>query len=168
LAVPYGDIGGGEDEPLDPVRAAGLDQPDAAQDVHPGVEDGVLDRSPYADLGGQVADRVRLLALDNPIKPAAVELHLVEVGRRGDLVPLAAGEVVDDHQLVTLRDQPVPQVGADEPGAAGYKDLHPVSNIPPIIVAAGVVGPSALRWRKLYTIGTLRGWPVQTPFCRVG
>src|SRR5258708_14557463 len=72
-----GSAGGGEDEALDTVEAACLDQADAGEDVYSGVEDGVLDRAADADLGRQLADRVGLLPFYDPVLPSPIHLHLI-------------------------------------------------------------------------------------------
>jgi len=53
-----------------------------------------------------------------------VQIHLVEARPRREALDVAGGEVVEDHDLVPLRQEPVGDVGSDEPRAAGDQDFQ--------------------------------------------
>jgi hypothetical protein len=64
---------------------------------------------------------------------AAHPLRVADVGllearpareRRGEVLALAGGEVVDDHDLVAAVEELVDEVRADEAGAAGDQGTH--------------------------------------------
>jgi len=72
---------------------------------------------------GQVEDAVDL-ELEGIDDVVAHELERGVRQKMGD-VPLLAGEqVVDADHLVTVPQQPVAKVGAEETGAAGHEDAH--------------------------------------------
>ena len=113
-----------EEEAADAVLHAGLQQRRSPQQVHAGVEHGVLDRSTDARLGGLVDDRFRPLDREELVQPGRVDVHLVEARPGRQLLDVAGRQVVQDHHLVAGAEQPIGDVRADEPRPAADQDLQ--------------------------------------------
>ncbi len=89
-----------------------------ADDVDGSVVVGALHRRLHVGLRGEVEDHVRVRL------EGLADVVLAQLGLRVQVLTLAGGEVVDDHDVVAPRDQRVDEVGADEAGAACYQSLH--------------------------------------------
>ena len=78
------------------------------------------DEAASGDQSGEVGEPGDL-RLDHPQARVA--------GHRAKVVQAARGQVVDDHHRRSVREQPLRQMRADEPGAAGDEDwfVHPLS-----------------------------------------
>jgi hypothetical protein len=66
------------------------------------------------------ADRV----VNTLVRPQFPLEHFDVVPDLPEVVTVSRGEVVEDSNLVAARKQRAYEVGADEPGSAGYQHLH--------------------------------------------
>src|SRR5437899_292864 len=53
-----------------------------------------------------------------------MHIHLVEACPRGEMLDVAGAQVVEDHDLMAVGQEPVSNVGSDKPRAAGDQDLQ--------------------------------------------
>jgi len=122
-----GPAGGGEDQLLHAVPPAGLQEVHPPHQVHGEVQKGVLHAHLDRGLGRLVGDVGGAELPEDPLHPFPVpQVHLVEGNPRGDVFPLARGEVVQDRHLEALPQKGLGDVAPDEAGAARdqYAHLH--------------------------------------------
>ena len=126
-----GAAAGGEHDALGSGLARALEDAQRADDVDVGVVGRPRDRDPDIRLGGEMEDelgpppghqlcdrRRRYVQVMDVERTAATLAGLGQVGQR------AGGEVVDDVDLVALREEAVDQVRTDEARAAGHEGAH--------------------------------------------
>ena len=114
-----GAAGGGEDEFVHALGGGDGQQVDGAEDVGPGVGQGVHGGLADAGLGGEVEDDFGPFPPDDLGDAGVVEAGVVEGGGVVEAAEVAGGEVVDDRDGVVVLQQGRDQMGADEAGAAG-------------------------------------------------
>jgi len=123
----------GEDEILDFVVAAGIEEIESAIDVGGEVELGRLDGWPNSGAGSKVNDGVKValgkaaLDEDGIANVSFDKGHLVF--KAGDIEPLNLGiivviEVIDDGDIVSLCEERFHEMRADEPCASGDQVVH--------------------------------------------
>ena len=114
---------------------AGLEHVEEAGEVGLAVGLRVLDGVAHPGLGGQVDDAVEALAREKRVQPGTVgdveplerEARLRPQARQARFLQrrLVIGiEVVDAHDRVAARQQPLGDVHSDEAGGAGDQDFH--------------------------------------------
>ena len=116
-----------EDQPLDAVSNAVLQDVDGPDDVHARIDLRSRHRVPNAGLGSVVVDDVRLLAVEDIHQPIRVgDIDLVHPGLRVHAIGPTLRQVVYDYHLVAVPNEHVDDVGGDESSASGYKNLHAI------------------------------------------
>ncbi len=109
---------------LTAVLAAAFEEVERPEYVDAGVVGGLADRAGHLDMGGVVHDHLGLLGLEHVLELVVPDVDLVESGSGGEVLPLAAGEVVDDGHVVAEGQERVADVRSDEPCPSGDQDLH--------------------------------------------
>ena len=85
---------------------------------------GSRDRSGDVDVGGEMEDGLRFLGSKDIPSSSERMSTSIECGVRGEVLPLAGGQVVHDGDLVPGSEQAVAEMRADEAGAACHQNLH--------------------------------------------
>src|SRR2546421_161672 len=67
-------------------------------------------RRSFTCLRRLVKDRLGTLDLEQFVEPGRLDIHLVEAGVGGQVPDVAGGEVVQDHDLVPIPEEPLGQV----------------------------------------------------------
>jgi len=126
LGIAVGGGGGRVDDVLDAGLVRGVEDVDRARDVDVGGQRRVVDGQRHRAERGVVQDVAgagdRLLAGVHRADVVLDEGEARVAQERRDVFALAGGKVVEDDDVVVLREEPLDQVGADESGAAGDQD----------------------------------------------
>jgi hypothetical protein len=129
-AVPVNRGGGGKEKTPDPVFPAGLQQADRSPDIHVGIESRILDGRADSGAGRQVSNPIDLRVCENIFQRpfvAQISLRQFEGGvlERSSQIPTFQGGIIKIVKIVQA-DNPMPfsqeplhQVGSNEPGTAG-------------------------------------------------
>ena len=117
-----GAAGGGEEDLAHAAVARRLGQVEAAEDVDVGIEDRVLDRAPHVHLRRVMDEDVHPRFAHQGGGLLGADVEHVQLGPWGDVLPPAAGKVVDHQHPVAPGQECVGQMGADEPGPARDAD----------------------------------------------
>ena len=125
---------GGKNEARGAGAFSGLQEVEGAEDVGVDIEFWVANGGAHAGSGCEVDDGVGLKLGEDPVREGGVadvgleEFDMGLVGR--EVGPFQSGcveivEVVDDTHGVSGKESFVHDMGPDEPGSAGDKQLHP-------------------------------------------
>ena len=153
--------------------------------VHVGLDgvDRLFDDQLDADGGGEMKDHVA--AIDELGEQTLVVDGVDEVLEPGtslemrDVVERPGRQVVEDQDLVALREQGVGEVGADEPGSAGNQGTHATQSFRQESKAftasaiastsssciAGWSGSESISWHTCDATGQPAGWPAANAGC---
>ena len=122
--IPIGRCGGGEDDTLDAVFPATLEDTDRAGDVLMHVvlriSHGVGDEG----LRREMHDGIEVLFLENVFDGFVMNIHDDEFHMREQVLTKAGGEIVQRDGFVACCFECPHQVGTDESGSAGNKYFH--------------------------------------------
>lgn len=122
--IPIGRCGGGEDDTLDAVFPATLEDTDRAGDVLMhivlGISHGVGDEG----LRCEMHDGIEVFLFENVFDRLVMDIHDDELHMREQVLTKAGGEIVQCDGFVACRFECSHQVGTDESGSAGNKYFH--------------------------------------------
>ena len=122
--IPIGRCGGGEDDALDAVFPAALEDTDRAGDVLMHVVLGIGHGVGDEGLCGEVNDGVEMLLLENVFDRLVMDIHDDELHMREQVLTKTGGEIVQCDGFVACCFECPHQVGTDESGSAGNKYFH--------------------------------------------
>lgn len=122
--IPIGRCGGGEDDALDAVFPAALEDTDRAGDVLMHVVLGIGHGVGDEGLCGEVNDGVEMLLFENVFDRLVMDIHDDEIHMREQVLTKAGGEIVQRDGFMACCFECPHQVGTDESGSAGNKYLH--------------------------------------------
>src|ERR1051325_10999543 len=105
-----------------------MQETDAANHVHVGVVDRVVNRFTHVRVGRVMIDQIRTLGGNNIFQVSAAQVDLVELRAVIDIASLSRNQVVHDDDVVTALNKRVHQVRSDKSGAAGDEDLHSLTS----------------------------------------
>src|SRR5699024_4291763 len=120
---------GGVDDLADTSGTCGLSQADSRQDIELCVVNGILDGFADIDLGCEVEDDLGAEIAHDFVNIHGEQFSHYERDLLGTIVlsqvlTATAAQVVNDENLVSLRNKKVNEVRADEAGAAGDDGTH--------------------------------------------
>ena len=122
--IPIGRRGGGEDNALDAVFPAALEDTDRAGDVLMhivlGISHGVGDEG----LRCEMHDGIEVFLFENVFDRLVMDIHNNELHMREQVLSKAGGEIVQCDGFVACCFECPHQVGTDESGSAGNKYFH--------------------------------------------
>ena len=122
--IPIGRCGGGEDDALDAVFPAALEDTDRAGDVlmHVmlGIDHGVRDQC----LRREMHDGIEVFLFENIFDRLVMDIHDDELHMLEQVLTKAGGEIVQCDGFVACCFECPHQVGTDESGSAGNKYFH--------------------------------------------
>ena len=113
-------------------------------DIHGKIAERLADRDRDAGLGSQVEDDVRAVRTNDLGDVVVRDIELLQACCAGEILRPAARQVVDDEDLLALREQAIDQVTADE-------------SAPPVTSARGL----ATAWASVRVVVTLSSPPVE-------
>ena len=122
--IPIGRCGGGEDDTLDAVFPAALEDTDRAGNVLMhivlGIRHGVGDEG----LRREMHDGVEMLFPENVFDRLVMDIHDDKLHMREQVLTKACGEIVQRDGFMACCFECPHQVGTDESGSAGNKYFH--------------------------------------------
>ena len=149
---------------MPPVTQGGLEELEGAGDVGGDELPRAVDRAVDVRFGGQMHDRLRLGVSEGPAQGLGIadigldegEAGLaLQVGKGGQIA--GVGELIDDRDVMSARDQEAGQIRPDEARAAGDQNTHKQW-----WVKSGNTGGEARKKaaRSARLVDLLNGWPV--------
>ena len=122
--IPIGRCGGGEDDTLDAVFPAALEDTDRAGDVLMHVVLGISHGVGDEGLRCEMHDGIEVFLFENVFDRLVMDIHDDEIHMREQVLTKACGEIVQRDGFMTCCFECPHQVGTDESGSAGNKYLH--------------------------------------------
>lgn len=122
--IPIGRCGGGEDDALDAVFPAALEDTDRAGDVLMHVVLGIGHGVGDEGLRREMHDGIEVFLFENVFDRLVMDIHDDELHMREQVLTKAGGEIVQCDGFVACRFECSHQVGTDESGSAGNKYFH--------------------------------------------
>ena len=122
--VPIGRCGGREDDTLDAVFSAALEDADRAGDVLMHVALGISHGVGDEGLRREMHDSIEVLFPENIFDGFVMDIHDDELHMREQVLTKAGGEIVQCNGFVACCFECPHQVGTDESGSAGNKYFH--------------------------------------------
>lgn len=122
--IPIGRCGGGEDDALDAVFPAALEDTDRAGDVLMHVVLGISHGVGDEGLRCEMHDGIEMFFPENIFDGFVMDIHDDELHMREQVLTKAGGEIVQCDGFVACCFECPHQVGTDESGSAGNKYFH--------------------------------------------
>ena len=122
--IPIGRRGGGEDNTLDAVFPAALEDADCAGDVLMHVVLGISHGVGDEGLRRKMHDGIEVFLFENVFDRLVMDIHDDELHMREQVLAKAGGEIVQCDGFVACCFECPHQVGTDESGSAGNKYFH--------------------------------------------
>ena len=122
--IPIGRCGGGEDDTLDAVFPAALENTDRAGDVLMHVVLGISHGVGDEGLRCEMHDGIEVFLFENVFDRLVMDIHDDEFHMREQVLTKAGGEIVQRDGFVACCFECPHQVGTDESGSAGNKYFH--------------------------------------------
>ena len=122
--IPIGRCGGGEDDTLDAVFPAALEDTDRAGDVLMHVVLGISHGVGDEGLRCEMHDGIEVFLFENVFDRLVMNIHDDEFHMREQVLTKAGGEIVQRDGFVACYFECPHQVGTDESGSAGNKYFH--------------------------------------------
>ena len=122
--IPIGRCGGGEDDTLDTVFPAALEDTDRAGDVLMHIVLGICHRVGDEGLRCEMHDGIEVFLFENVFDSFVMGIHDDEFHMREQVLAKTGGEIVQRDGFVTCCFECPHQVGTDESGSAGNKYFH--------------------------------------------
>ena len=122
--IPIGRRGGGEDDALDAVFPATLEDTDRAGDVLMHVVLGISHGVGDEGLRCEMHDGIEVFLFENVFDRLVMDIHDDEIHMREQVLTKAGGEIVQRDGFVACCFECPHQVGTDESGSAGNKYFH--------------------------------------------
>ena len=122
--IPIGRCGGREDDALDAVFPAALEDTDRAGDVLMHVVLGIGHGVGDEGLRRKMHDGIEMFLLENVFDRLVMDIHDDELHMREQVLTKSGGEIVQRDGFVACCFECPHQVGTDESGSAGNKYFH--------------------------------------------
>ena len=122
--IPIGRCGGGEDDALDAVFPAALEDTDRAGDVLMHIVLGICHRVGDEGLRCEMHDGIEVFLFENVFDSFVMGIHDDEFHMREQVLAKTGGEIVQRDGFVACCFECPHQVGTDESGSAGNKYFH--------------------------------------------
>ena len=122
--ISIGRCGGGEDNALDAVFSAALEDTDRAGDVLMHVMLGISHGVGDEGLRREMHDGIEVFLFENVFDRLVMDIHDDELHMREQVLTKAGGEIVQRDGFMACCFECPHQVGTDESGSAGNKYLH--------------------------------------------
>ena len=122
--IPIGRCGGGEDDALDAVFPAALEDTDRAGDVFMHIVFGICHGVGDEGLRCEMHDGIEVFLFENVFDRLVMDIHDDELHMREQVLTKAGGEIVQCDGFVACCFEYPHQVGTDESGSAGNKYFH--------------------------------------------
>ena len=122
--IPIGRCGGGEDDALDAVFPAALEDTDRAGDVLMHVMLGISHGVGDEGLRCEMHDGIEVFLFENVFDRLVMDIHDDEIHMREQVLTKAGGEIVQRDGFVACCFECPHQVGTDESGSSGNKYFH--------------------------------------------
>lgn len=122
--IPIGRCGGGEDDALDTVFPAALEDTDRAGDVLMHVMLGICHGVGDEGLRREMHDGIEVFLFENVFDRLVMDIHDDELHMREQVLTKTGGEIVQCDGFMACCFECPHQVGTDESGSAGNKYFH--------------------------------------------
>jgi hypothetical protein len=119
--------GRGVKDLLNPRALASFQQMNQAENIDARVELRIVHGTAHIHLGGMVVEDIRRDLAEQSGERGIKDIHEVKAGLRVQVPSVAAGEIIDDENLVACGNVGIDDMGSDKSRPSGYDDLHIVN-----------------------------------------